>query len=230
MSITAYIERSARRSVEAEIKAAPAADRCRYRFKGLPYSDAWRGGRHDFAEAIVAYCSVELGAPASEMPKVRWFKSAGYGEDADYGSENWNGLGFMDSETGDVWIRDDIPNHRLAEIVAHECYHAMKHRERFPAMDSERDALAFGLRVGAKWNLDDYPMNELFAVRKSADLPPRARVGSTAYCLEECALYRSVPRPNDQNPAWLKYESFDTPLPDDYTPRPICLSYRAVSF
>ena len=204
----------AQRSLDAHITAGAAADACRYRFKALPDTGGRLGGRDHFALAVAAYCAAELGGRS--VPKLRWFASAGVGEKAAYGSDSCSFDGFMEPGTGDIWIRDDVPNHALVEVVAHETCHAVKHRGRKVSLDMEREAIDFGRRIAAKWNVLQRAGAKLFVVKTMRELPLRAWPESTALCVADMALYLATG--THDTPRWRAYCRFDDASNEDRTP------------
>lgn len=196
------IERLAKFSVETDIKSGRPAESCRYRFKALP-DRAPDGGRVSFAIQVLALAAVEL--DTSKVTPLRWFAPAGPGEKVDYGSDDWNGCGFMEPETGEIWIRDDTPIHLLAETIAHEACHALKHRGRANSIEAEAEAIAFGRRIGELLDLPDDPRADLFVVGSRADLPCRAEPGSRAWCKGELALYHASHKGTPRAPRWHCY-------------------------
>ena len=132
-------------------------------------------------------------------------RRAFYASDAVWGSDSWAGHGFMDGETGEVWLSVDMPNRRLADVAAHETLHALKHRNRSISVETEREAYAFGQRVAYQWALSDNHHAELFVVKTQADLPWNAFPGSSAFVRDEMAVYRASHRGTMRSPRWVEH-------------------------
>ena len=194
------IERRVKASLASEIKSGRPAESCRYRFKALP-DRAPDGVRDEFAIAVLALAAVALGS-LKWAPALRWYAAAGPGEKADYGADDFNGDGFMEPEDGSIWIRDDVPAHRLPEIVAHETCHAIKHRGQANSTENAAEAYAFGDRFGELFGVPDYSGPEIFVVESRADLPYWAYPGSRAWAKGELALYEASHRGIPRAPRW----------------------------
>jgi len=192
------------RSLDAEIKSGAAADGCRFRFKAVADSEVHEH-RHGFALVVAAWATVELGG--KRVPPVRWFKAAG-SERADWGSDSWAGDGFVDAPSGEIWLSEDLPNRNLADVVAHETLHALKHCSRTASVETEIEAGEFGDRVAEQWALSDNPYAALFVVETKADLPRAAYPSSSAFVQDEMAVYRASGRGTPSNPIWVEHRHF----------------------
>jgi len=189
------------RSLASDIKSGAAADTCRFRFKALAANEIDRD-RHGFACVVAGWAAAELGAKS--VPPVRWFKAAG-SELADWGSDSWHGDGFMDGNTGQIWISKDVPSPRLVYVVAHEIFHAVKHRDCAQSVEVEHEADGFAFRASDQWDLSPDPYAKLFVVLSKADLPRHGGPGSSALVQEELTLYRVSPRSTPSNVKWVEH-------------------------
>ncbi len=189
------------RSVNSDIKSGAAADACRFRFKALAANEIDRD-RHGFAGVVAGWAAAEL--RAKSVPPVRWFKAAG-SDLADWGSDSWNGNGFMDANTGQIWLSKDLPSPRMVYLVAHEVFHAVKHRDRAQSVEVEHEADGFAFRASDQWDLSPDPYAKLFVVLSKADLPRYAGGGSSAVVQEELTLYRVSERSIPSNIKWVEH-------------------------
>lgn len=206
--MSGHFDHLIRGSVEADIKSGDAASRCRYRFKEIaPGVNGWH--RHEFASIVAAYCSIDLGAKDRDGVLIRWFEPAEGEKDVDYGSDSWNGFGFMEPSTGDVWLRHDIPNHSLVDIVAHETCHAIKHRHHsVVSEDAEREAYEYGHAMAEKMRIPRDSLADLYVVKDRSHLPLKAHPCSAAICWEPTlALYVASHRGTLRSPRW--FEQYD---------------------
>jgi|GEM_PF-3054194 len=197
------IARRAKSSVDAEIRSGAAAQGCRYRFKALPAREP-DGGRAEFALEILDLAAVALGA-RERAPVLRWYAEAGPDEKADYGADDWDGHGFMESEDGSIWISDAVPLRDLAGIVGHEACHVVKHRGQDVSIEHEAEAYAFGDRFAALFGLPDfigYGGPELIVVESGDDLPYRIYPGSKAWARGEMGLYQASYRGTPRDARW----------------------------
>ncbi len=189
------------RSLASDIKSGAAADACRFRFKALAANEIDRD-RHGFACVVAGWAAAELGAKS--VPPVCWFKAAGPGR-ADWGSDSWNGNGFMDGNTGQIWLSKDLPSPRIVYVVAHETFHAVKHRDRAQSVEVEHEADGFAFRASDQWDLSPDPYAKLFVVLSKADLPRHGGAGSSALVQEEMKLYRVSERSIPSHVKWVEH-------------------------
>lgn len=218
-----HIDHLARSSVHAQIKAGQDAAGCRYRFKTLANA-AGTGLGEDFARALIGYCCAQLDVKGLG-PDLTWFKTIGPGHIPSYGSDTWNGLGFAEPENEMIFLSAEMPAHRLPEIVAHETFHAVKHRHRAVSVETEREAYDFGLRVAAKFSLSTDPFAKVYIVFAD-DLPARPPEGSTAWHVSSNSLHRAVKRHRYQDAHWVEYARLHVgDLPAGYERQPVCTVY-----
>ena len=189
------------RSLRSDIKSGAAAEVCRFRFKTLDASEIDQD-RHGFACVVAGWAAAEL--RAKSVPPVRWFKAAGSGR-ADWGSDSWNGDGFMAGDTGQIWLSKDLPSPRLVYVVAHEIFHAVKHRDRAVSAAVEREADEFAFLASDQWDLSPDHLARLLVVPTKADLPIYAGTGSRAFVQEELKLYRVSERSTPGNVKWVEH-------------------------
>ena len=195
------------RSLASDMKAGSAADACKFRFVTVPESE-FDADRHGFAQVLAASAASDLGGMSAyrggkRVPRVGWLKAAGAAA-ADWGSDVAFD-GFMDGPTGDIWLSESLPNSSLAEVVAHEVFHAIKHRGRAISYADERAACEFGDLVSARWDLSPDPYAKLFVVETKADLPRHGGAGSSAFVQDELTLYRVSPRSIPSHVKWVEH-------------------------
>ena len=199
------LEDKVRRSLAANIKSGAAADGCRYRFAEVPEREVGEH-RRGFALAVAAWATAELGGKS--VPRIRWFGDAGE-KRADFGSETWAGAGFMQGDTGTVWLRADMPTKDLADMTAHEVLHAVKHRNAGAvSVVTEAEAYTFAARAAEQWALSDDPYAEVFVVEREADLPLTAWPGSVAFVKDTMELRQASPRGTVRSPRWVSHRQF----------------------
>lgn len=208
-----YIDRLAA-DFASDIKDGSGAQRCRWRFKHLVDAREDEAGRNMFALMVATWCSVTLGRDFP--PALKFYRPAKEHEEATYGSDDWNGRGFMEPATGDIWLRDDMKNWELVEVVAHETLHAIKHRGRGVSAEMEREALDFGWRVAALWNLPPEPLAELYVAQKWSELPRLCHPFSSAVVMEDLSLCRAVHHGRHVDARWRTAVDLKAELPDSY--------------